>query len=126
MTKETLETTNKLTIPNWWQEDKSHEIFESLESISDEEIMEAWEEIENTQKQLDRQQELKDSDKKSNEEMNSISEESKRKVLEDTSEWDNELLKDKKGTGTRKPSTKDMIDFFSKINDDPGSIYPSI
>lgn len=46
--KETLEATNKLIIPNGWKEEESQNIFEDLKSISDEEIIQAWEEFEQT------------------------------------------------------------------------------
>lgn len=60
MAKETLDTTNKFIIPTTWQDDKSQELFESLESIPDEEIIEAWKEIEKIQKKLEIPQELRD------------------------------------------------------------------
>lgn len=63
MTKETLETTNKLIIPNRWKDDKSQEILESLEWISDEEIMEAWEEFEKAKKESYDQEQWNDQQK---------------------------------------------------------------
>ena len=60
MAKEKLETTNKLIIPNAWKDAKANEILKSLEAISNEEIMKAWEELEKAQKELENPQELKD------------------------------------------------------------------
>ena len=82
MAKEKLETTNKLIISNAWKdEDKAKEILKSLEAISDEEIMRAWEEIEKSQKKLENPQELKDFREAWKEKMEGISGENKEKII---------------------------------------------
>ena len=59
MAKETLETTNKLIIPNVWKDTKSQEIFKSLEAIPDEELMKAWKEIEEAERREEEEKKKK-------------------------------------------------------------------
>ena len=45
MTKEKLETKNRLIIPNAWKISKAKEVFENLKNISPEEIQAVWDDI---------------------------------------------------------------------------------